>query len=731
MHTHNSAARGPRKVFNAAQHALRWLARGIYSVPLLAGTKRPKGYNGSADGWTELRITPATVNKYFHNGDNLGGLWGEASNWAIDVDLDTSEAQVAAQHFLPDTLVYGRTNAPGSHYIFRCKHAETQKYQVKEIGIIVEIRSNRTQTVLPGSTHPSGDRYQIDCDREIHELSWFELRRLVDKIAAASVAAWYYPEEGGRHDYVHALTGALLHAKWNERDVRTFMEAVRDAASSDDEEIKDRDGTIENTIKRYREGGHVQGLPTLANFMPPQAIQNLRRWLRVADFMPDNDETPPDSIAAEPVGEIDPRHFRVPGLVGEIMRWVGRKSLVKQPLFDLAIGLMATALASRNRYRIVGLDTPLQPYFMCVAGSAGGKKHVKDSLVILAKKLGLERNCFSASQSYHAMLDLISTPPHIACWIWDEAARYLKASGRSLSGPENAILSHVISLYGSAATLVPGMPARKNPIPPLENPFFLVIATTQPEQLLEAITNTDYATGLVNRFLLFDAGEKRSLPNEEVTTASRLFPSAIEDKFKEFDKIKVVPGEFIDVGYADYEAWQTLNDLRIYQVEQAEHTERGSEMWGRAHQNALIIAGLVAVGIDPEKPIITREIANWAVGFSIWSIERWFVRIDQSSSRSYTEAQSKHIERVIFMVRRFVFDARDEKEKALVMKGLCPRSFLVRKCRHIKLREFNEIMTFLIQTGLVGSSGEAGREVYWPKYDRQKKGPVIMPRAIK
>jgi hypothetical protein len=273
------------------------------------------------------------------------------------------------------------------------------------------------------------------------------------------------------------------------------------------------------------------------------------------------------------------------------------------------------------------------------------------------------------------------------------------------------------------------MPARKNPIPPLENPFFTVVAMTQPEQLLEAITNTDYATGLVNRFLLFDAGEKRSLPNDPERT--NVFPAAIVNAFKEFDKIKLPEGDFIDVQYADYEAWQTLDDLRTHQYEQAEHTERGSEMWGRAHQNALIIAGLVAVGINPEKPVITREIALWAVGFSIWSIERWFVRIDQSSSRSYTEAQSKHIERIIFMVRRFKWDVKDEKEKDLVEKGLCPRSFLVRKCRHMKLREFNEILTFLIQTGLVGSSGEVGREVYWPKYDAKKRAPVILPRAIK
>ena len=51
------------------------------------------------------------------------------------------------------------------------------------------------------------------------------------------------------------------------------------------------------------------------------------------------------------------------------------------------------------------------------------------------------------------------------------------------------------------------MPARKNAIPTLDYPFFCVMASAQPEQLLDAVSHTDMATGLVNRFLLFDAGE--------------------------------------------------------------------------------------------------------------------------------------------------------------------------------------------------------------------------------
>ena len=154
MHGNNTARKSPRKVFNSARHAARWLGRGICPVPLEAGTKRPKGErNGSAkgaNGWTKLRITEETASEYFKEGDNLGGLWGEPSGWAIDVDLDTPEAQAAARYFLPETLIYGRHQAPHSHYIFRCKNSETKKYHTKDIGMIVEIRSTGSQSGTAG-----------------------------------------------------------------------------------------------------------------------------------------------------------------------------------------------------------------------------------------------------------------------------------------------------------------------------------------------------------------------------------------------------------------------------------------------------------------------------------------------------------------------------------------------------------------------------------------------------
>lgn len=710
---------GPRKVFNSARHALRWLDKGIYPVPLEARTKRPKGERkGSAKGakgWTTIRVNKGNVHKYFKDGDNLGGLWGEPSAWAIDVDLDTPEAQAVARFFLPETLVYGRDNAPHSHFIYRCRNAETRKYHTKEIGMIVEIRSTGSQSVLPGSTHPSGDRYRINHDTEISDIKWNELRHVVGRVAAAAIAAHYYPEEGSRHDYVHALTGALLHAKWKDSEVRNFLEAVRDA-TEEDEESSDRDGTIENTIKSYKEGKNVQGFPTLSQFMPALDLQNLKRYLAVDNLIPDNDPAP-DAIYAEPVGMFPDKLLEVDGLVGRVAQWAGTRSFVKQPLFDLAVGLMCVALASRNKYRIEGLNTPLQPYFMCVAPTACGKEAALDSVYYVARKLGLKDHVMKQSQSYHAMLDVIAQPPHVMLWLWDECARYMKTAGKSVGSQEYQVLTHTLSLYGKAGSVTPGIPARKNAIPPLDYPFFLVMGSSQPEQILEAVTNSDMAEGMVNRFLLFDAVGKFPRDNEN---RQDLFPSVIESALREFQKIKLPEGEFKEIGFGDYESWETLNDFRTYSREAGSKVEVGSQLWGRAAQNALIIAGLVAIGIDPHKPRITRDIAQWAIDISSWSVERWLTRIDQSSSRSFIERDSKTVERIIRNPAMYRWIAAgNAKELELIGRHLCPKSLILRVCRHIKAKDLNDILTHLVLAELVCGSEVDDRDCYWARQGRQ------------
>jgi Bifunctional DNA primase/polymerase, N-terminal. len=196
--------------FDPTQTAEYWLEKNVYTVPLRSRSKRPKD-----KAWPHLRLVQENFDKgVFKPGDNIGALWGEASDHATDIDLDMEESVAVAEHILPETFIYGRVGKEYSHYVYRVIGAETKKWQTQELGTIVEIRSTGSQSVIPPSRHPEGGRYVTDVDIDFTQLTKMDIERFCDEIAVASVFTHFYPEAGSRHDYVHAMTGALCHEEW-------------------------------------------------------------------------------------------------------------------------------------------------------------------------------------------------------------------------------------------------------------------------------------------------------------------------------------------------------------------------------------------------------------------------------------------------------------------------------------------------------------------------------------
>lgn len=702
------------RIVDSEKIAKHWLALGVKPVPLGSKSKRPKGESqgGNAKGWTKLRVTEETVGQFFEPGDNVGALWGEPSNWLVDIDLDVKEARLAAVKLLPETFIYGRQSSPGSHYIYRCSGITTTKYQTKDIGTIVEIRSTGAQTALPLSIHPDGERYRIEHDVDFMQISRAELNKRIKLVAAAAIAGYYYPEKSSRHDYVVALTGAILWNGWVDSQVLEFMNAVLYVASDLETQQTDRDYEIKNVITHFKSGDRIPGWPTLSQFMPGQDLGALKKLLGL-DKAADNTETPPEDISIVEEVKIKPELLDVPGLVGDIAKWAGTRSYVQQPLFDIAVGLVSVAMASKNKYLVDHWETPLQPYILALAPTASGKDSAMTSIFDVCKRISMESCVFQGFQSYHAMLDRLSEPPSCAVWLWDEAARKLKTACKSQGSQDFQILTYLLSLYGKANSSIAGMPGRKASIKAVEHPYLAVLAAAQPAQLVEAITESDVSLGLVNRFILLDAGEK--LPRSNLDRVN-LFPSRIEDALKDYEKIKRPNGtDFVRITFETNEAYRIFQDFNEYCRENSVKGG-GWEMWGRSNQNALICAGIVSIGINPKRPVINERIANWAVQFITWCSERWSTRVEQSSSRSVVEIHSKYIQRIITTVKQLRHRASGRPaELKLVDRGLMPRSMLIRLSRHIRGKDLDDVISQLIVADIIATGEVDDYECYWLK----------------
>src|SRR5262249_42372899 len=144
---------------------------------------------------------------------NIGVKNGPASHGIIDVDLDRPEAIIAANHILPFTSwVAGRKSSPRSHRWFKCiPTPATTQYKDVDGQMLVELRAGGTQTICPPSTHESGEDciwHEMNCDPT--SINGNELERLVSRVAAATIIARHWPDQGSRHQCSMALAGGLL-----------------------------------------------------------------------------------------------------------------------------------------------------------------------------------------------------------------------------------------------------------------------------------------------------------------------------------------------------------------------------------------------------------------------------------------------------------------------------------------------------------------------------------------
>lgn len=418
-------------------------------------------------------------------------------------------------------------------------------------------------------------------------------------------------------------------------------------------------------------------------------------------------EPPMSVVPSKSETSFDDAWLTVPGLVGDISRWAAKSSYIEQPSFSLATGIMCMALATCNKYLINVWDTPLQPYLMITAPTGDGKGAVLQSVARFAMEVGLEDFVFRGFQSYYSMLDELANPPSMAMWLWDEAARHM-ASAKRASTVEFQTLSHVISLYGQGGESLPGTPGRKQAIPPLEHPFLTVLATAQPDQLMEALTSVAEETGFVNRFILFDSGNDYPSRNRQ---RSKVFPRTLKIQIRAMRELEPRDGDFTKIRF-DSKAWALFES---FEEMCRRRSHRGEKVWARGNQNALILAGLAAVGVDPVDPLITEDLGRWAQQVTAWSNDCWTEKVRMVGGDSIIEKESFRVEERIKHPFKYLGSATTEHQRSLCRQGYLPETVLRRLTRSIRPLRLREILDDLHDADLVSTTDKDGQTCYYHK----------------
>ena len=249
----------------------RYLAEGLSVIPIPRGEKGPRLPNWQATAFTE---------EDFGADDNIGVRLGEPSGGLVDIDLDAPETIAAARVLLLQSQrVHGRPSKPASHYWFTCAGIKSQRFTAPNGDVLVEIRSTGGQTVLPPSTHPSGEVLSWEQEREPLAIEEHALRASVRLVAACALVARHYPAEGSRHEAAGALAGFLALQKIEPAAIERLVRTAAEIAG--DREASDRARFAGDTARKASPETPTTGGTRLAELLGDEVVKRLRSWFGV------------------------------------------------------------------------------------------------------------------------------------------------------------------------------------------------------------------------------------------------------------------------------------------------------------------------------------------------------------------------------------------------------------------------------------------------------------------
>jgi hypothetical protein len=267
------------------------VARGWNPIPVSRQTKKPIGLN-----WQHRRLDITTAARAFNRPDmNVGVQSGPLSNGLTDVDLDCREAVLIGPMLLPaSNNIFGRASKPRSHWLYGSTLAgkiDKACLQFRDIApdgavagpMLLELKigggGKGTQSVFPGSIHPSGEAVAWDRNGALAAVDDDLLLRQVRRLAVAVLLARHWPAEDShaRHDAALTVGGFLARAGLNEDEAARILEAIAEAAG--DEEEADRAQAGRDAVKNYANGSETRGLPKLMESFDEKVAKKAAEWL--------------------------------------------------------------------------------------------------------------------------------------------------------------------------------------------------------------------------------------------------------------------------------------------------------------------------------------------------------------------------------------------------------------------------------------------------------------------
>ena len=364
---------------------------------------------------------------------------------------------------------------------------------------------------------------------------------------------------------------------------------------------------------------------------------------------------PPSPPAPAPAPARSPYKLP-PGLIGELAQYFHATAVRLPPEAALvaAIGIVA-GVAGRS-YNIS--NTGLNQYILFLAGTGSGKEGIAKGI---SKLLAAVRPSvpmageFMGPSAFASGQALVRTLDAKPCFlsILGEFGLTLRAMNDPRAPAPMVILRKVLlDLYGKSgwsdmlqSTAYSDMEKNTKTV---HAPSMSLLAESTPETFYEGIDLGDIADGLIPRFHVVEYTGKRQPRNKQAGAP----PSAeLAQQFANLcgAAITAANNNTCSAVQMDAAATALLDQFDQLCDDHINGSASSGEaqLWNRAHLKALKLAALLAVGVNPHAPVVTQELADWAITFTRVTTEHLLMRFAKGDVGNGESRQFSDVRRVV------------------------------------------------------------------------------------
>lgn len=401
-----------------------------------------------------------------------------------------------------------------------------------------------------------------------------------------------------------------------------------------------------------------------------------------------------------------------PGIVGEIAQYIYTTATRPVPEVSLMAALAVTAGLVGRQYNISG--SGLNLYLIILAPTGTGKEGAASGINMLISKA--RERVPSVDQfigpaefaSGPGLIKSLAKQPSFFSIIGEIGLRVQQMADPRANAAEKTLQRALLNLYSKSGwhQIESGSAysdSDKN-APTLYAPALTIFGDTVPENFFSALTDMHIRSGLLPRFSFLEYNGQRP-PRNKVSAFCPPDPLLL-DRFCDLAAtvIQMQANNSCAPVILDSAAQKILDNFDSFADDRINQgTEVYKHLWNRAHLKALRLAAVIAVGVNWHNPIITADIAEWAVKFikqDVHVIEMRFAKEEIGFGEHRFEAEIRKV------VVQYLAMPKEKRKQysvpaSIIDQPVIPFNYLRRRLRQLQaFKEDRRGLARAIQEGL-------------------------------